>query len=109
MEGGGQVDVMCTDFEKAFDCVDHVILLHKLQMLGMQGDLFRWIKSYRSNHSQAVVVGGIKSDFVVAPTGVPQGSQLGPLFYNSYISDITKSFKTAKCLMYADDKKSTSK
>ncbi|CAG9120906.1 unnamed protein product [Plutella xylostella] len=54
MERGGQVDVIYTDFEKAFDRVDHAILLQKLQQLGIHGDLLRWVKSYLSNRSQAV-------------------------------------------------------
>ena len=105
MDRGGQVDVIYTDFEKAFDRVDHVILLRKLQDLGIHGDLLRWIESYLSNRSQAVVVGGYRSDFINVPTGVPQGSHLGPLFYNTYIYDITKSIEHAQCLLYADDKK----
>ncbi|XP_028170917.1 inositol 1,4,5-trisphosphate receptor-like [Ostrinia furnacalis] len=51
MEGGGQVDVIYTDFEKAFDRVDHVILLHKLESLGIHGDLLRWIASTRTSYT----------------------------------------------------------
>lgn len=105
MEGGGQVDVIYTDFEKAFDRVDHIILLTKLETLGIHGDLLRWVKSYLSNRSQAVVVGGFKSDYIKIPSGIPQGSHLGPLFYNAYIFDINKCFKSCSHLLYADDKK----
>lgn len=105
MEGGGQVDVVYTDFEKAFDRVDHDILLAKLNSLGIHGDLLRWVNSYLSNRSQAVVLGGYKSDYITVPSGVPQGSHLGPLFYNAYIYDIHKCFKNSKHLLYADDKK----
>jgi hypothetical protein len=105
MEGGKQVDVVYTDFEKAFDRVDHVILLRKLQQLGIHGDLLRWIESYLQNRSQAVVVGGYRSDFINVPTGIPQGSHLGPLLYNAYIYDIATCFTYARHLMYADDKK----
>lgn len=105
MEGGGQVDVVYTDFEKAFDRVDHVILLQKLESLGIHGDLLRWITSYLSNRSQAVVLGGYRSDFITVPSGVPQGSHLGPLFYNAYIFDINSCFGSANHLLYADDKK----
>lgn len=105
IENGGQVDVIYTDFEKAFDRVDHVILLTKLQELGIHGDLLRWIESYLTNRSQAVVIGGFRSDFIAIPTGVPQGSHLGPLFYNAYIYDISVSIKYSNHLMYADDKK----
>lgn len=105
MEGGGQVDVIYTDFEKAFDRVDHSILIRKLNSLGIHGDLLRWITSYLSNRSQAVILGGYCSDFVSVPSGVPQGSHLGPLFYNAYIFDINDCFSNAKHLLYADDKK----
>ncbi|KAG7295266.1 hypothetical protein JYU34_022268 [Plutella xylostella] len=105
MDHGGQVDVIYTDFEKAFDRVDHTILLHKLRMLGIHGDLLRWVKSYLTNRSQAVVLGGFRSNFVDIPSGVPQGSHLGPLFYNVYLFDIYTAFTYSKHLMYADDKK----
>lgn len=105
MEKGGQVDVVYTDFEKAFDRVDHIILLAKLQALGIRGNLFRWVQSYLSNRSQAVVLGGFKSDFISIPSGVPQGSHLGPLFYNVYIHDINSCFQNSHHLLYADDKK----
>lgn len=105
MENGGQVDVIYTDFEKAFDRVDHVILLNKLQILGIHGDLLRWTESYLSNRSQAVVMGGYRSDFITVPTGVPQGSHLGPLFYNAYLYDIGSCLSGSNYLMYADDKK----
>lgn len=105
MEGGGQVDVVYTDFEKAFDRVDHIILLAKLDRLGIHGDLLRWVKSYLTNRAQAVVIGGFRSDFVDVPSGIPQGSHLGPLLYNAYIFDIYKCFTSSFHLLYADDKK----
>lgn len=105
MEGGGQVDVIYTDFEKAFDRVDHDILLYKLQALGIHGDLLRWVRSYLSNRSQAVVIAGYKSDYISVPSGVPQGSHLGTLFYNAYIFDIAVCLRVSKHIMYADDKK----
>jgi hypothetical protein len=105
MEGGGQVDVIYTDFEKAFDRVDHAILLLKLQVLGIHGDLLRWVESYLINRSQAVVLGGYKSDYIEITSGVPQGSHLGPLFYNAYIFDIANCINNANYLLYADDKK----
>lgn len=105
MEGGFQVDVIYTDFEKAFDRVDHNILLRKLQELGICGDLLRWMESYLRNRSQAVVVGGHRSDFMDVPSGVPQGSILAPLLYAAYLYDVGKCFQNANYLMYADDTK----
>ncbi|CAH2107680.1 unnamed protein product [Euphydryas editha] len=105
MEGRGQVDVIYTDFEKAFDRVDHDILLLKLEYLGIHGDLLRWVRSYLTNRSQAVVLGGYRSDYAHVPSGVPRGSHLGPLFYNAYIFDIHTCFSNANHILYADDKK----
>ncbi|KAG6464267.1 hypothetical protein O3G_MSEX014401 [Manduca sexta] len=105
MENGGQIDVVYTDIEKAFDRVDHNILLRKLEYLGIHGDLLRWVRSYLTNRSQAVVLGGYRSNFVTISSGVPQGSHLGPLFYNAYLFDIHSVFKNARYILYADDKK----
>lgn len=105
MDDGYQIDVIYTDFEKAFDRVDHIILLRKLQELGIRGNLLRWMESYLRNRSQAVVVAGHRSDFVSVPSGIPQGSILGPLLYASYLYDISSCFRFAKFLMYADDTK----
>lgn len=105
MDKRKQVDVIYTDFEKAFDRVDHVILLRKLYRLGLRGDLFRWVTSYISMRQQAVVVGGHKSDFISIPSGVPQGSILAPLLYGVYLYDIYTVFQSSRFLLYADDKK----
>lgn len=105
MEKGRQVDVVYTDFEKAFDRVDHAILIQKLEKLGISGNLLRWTESYLSNRSQMVVVGGYKSNYVTIPSGVPQGSLLGPLLYNSYLYDVYTCIKHSRFLMYADDTK----
>lgn len=100
-----QVDVVYTDFEKAFDRVDHVILLRKLQKLGIHGNLLRWVQSYISNRTQAVTISGLRSNFICIPSGVPQGSLLGPLLYIAFIYDIGVCLQHAKHLLYADDKK----
>ena len=105
MQKHGQVDVVYTDFEKAFDRVDHVILLKKLEHIGICGDLLRWVASYLRNRSQSVTVGGYRSDLTSISSGIPQGSLLGPLFYNAYLFDIHTCFKNSHFLMYADDTK----
>jgi hypothetical protein len=105
IDGGGQVDVIYTDFEKAFDRVDHIILLRKIYKLGIRGNLLRWVESYLRNRSQAVAISGHCSDYTVIPSGVPQGSILGPLLYAAYLYDVGKCFKYANYLMYADDTK----
>lgn len=105
MENRCQVDVIYTDFEKAFDRVDHVILLRKLLCLGIRGNLYRWVCSYLANRTQAVRLGNYISGLVQITSGVPQGSHLGPLFYNAYLYDIYKVIHNSNYLMYADDTK----
>lgn len=105
LDNNCQVDAVYTDFAKAFDKVSHERLLLKLWHFGIHGDLFRWIKSYIENRSQAVAVGGYTSQFRSVTSGVPQGSHLGPLLFILYINDITECIKNSNMLLYADDAK----
>lgn len=72
---------------------------------GVHGNLLRWIDSYIRNRSQAVCLKGYRSDFLNVPSGVPQGSHLGPLLFSIYINDIGDSLNYANHLLYADDTK----
>lgn len=100
-----QTDAVYTDFRKAFDRVDHAILLSKLAYNGIRGNLLRWFSSYINNRSQKVVINGYHSATITATSGVPQGSILGPLLFNLYINDIGKCFVNSYFLLYADDLK----
>lgn len=100
---GGQVDTIYTDFAKAFDKVDHGILLSKLFSFGIHGNEVKWFSSYLSNRTQFVVIGGSKSDGVVPTSGVPQGSILGPLLFIIFINDLLSSLQSSSG--FADDLK----
>ena len=100
-----QVDVIYTDFQKAFDEVDHEILLRKLDSLGYSEALLELFKSYLKDRRQYVVYKGKSSDFFGCPSGVPQGSNLGPYLFMLYISDIHSAINNSSCLLYADDLK----
>lgn len=105
MDKGFQVDAIYTDYSKAFDRIDHNILLKKLLNLGISGDLYRWFTSYVLNRTQAVVLGGYTSSWMIIPSGVPQGSLLGPLLFVVFINDIGACFKYCDFQLFADDMK----
>lgn len=105
MDVGFQIDAVYTDFKKAFDRVDHEILLNKIAYNGIRGNLLRWFCSYVSNRNQIVVCNGYQSDAFLASSGVPQGSILEPLMYLIYINDISSCFVHSNFLLFADDLK----
>lgn len=105
MSEPSQVDVIYTDYMKAFDRIDHIILLRKLQSAGIRGNLFRWFSSYILNRNQTVALNGYASSNMPIPSGIPQGSLLGPLLFVIFINDITKCFTYSKILLFADDLK----
>ena len=68
------------DISKAFDCVDHEILQHKLQHYGIRGKVCKWFESFLTNRTHYVEINGIRSDSYTPDLGVPQGSVLGPYY-----------------------------
>ena len=91
------------DFKKAFDCVQHEILLRKLSTLNLNGDSLQWVKDYLRNRSQTTLANGVKSESLQIKQGVPQGSTLGPLFYILYANDLANTIRESKSIFYADD------
>ena len=91
------------DLKKAFDTLDHNILLEKLQYYGIKNVYHKWFTSYLSNRKQCTIINNSVSDFSNLITGVPQGSTLGPLLFLLYINDIVESSKILKFTLFADD------
>lgn len=103
--------VFC-DLSKAFDCVCHSILLHKLEHYGIRGLPLEWFKSYLENRTQVVEINHyddnknltkIQSDIEVVKQGVPQGSILGPILFLLYINDLPYNIPNAEFVQFADD------
>ena len=91
------------DYSKAFDRVNHNILLAKMESLGISNSAIHWFTSYLSNRTQRVVVDSDSSSWITLANGVPQGSILGPLLFTILVSDIHKYISSGKHHMYADD------
>ena len=98
------IDIAFLDFSKAFDKVSHRRLVSKLELLGINGNLLRWISAFLSNREQRVVLGGYTSSWIPVRSGVPQGSVLGPTLFIAFINDLPLVIKNL-CKLYADDLK----
>ena len=95
--------VIYMDLSKAFDTLDHTILLKKLEYYGVNGTELQWFKNYISNRKQYVEIAGHQSSLANITTGVPQGSILGPLLFLIYMNDIPFSSKHFDFILFADD------
>ena len=91
------------DFSKAFDCLDHRILLSKMEGLGIRGNALKLMKSYITNRKQYVFYNNEYSNPITPQYGTPQGSILGPLIFLIYVNDIVNAARVLSLALYADD------
>ena len=103
LEDGLNIDSIYLDFAKAFDKVDHKIVLQKLSALGVRGKLLSWIQSFLISRTQRVMVNGILSNPAPVISGVPQGSVIGPLLFLVLLSDIDIDTVSSFLSSFADD------
>ena len=103
LENGEFVVGVFLDFSKAFDTVNHDILLQKLHHYGIRGSAMEWFQSYLNDRNQYVTYNGTESSKRAIKCGVPQGSILGPLLFLIYINYLSKLCNYMMPLLFADD------
>jgi hypothetical protein len=106
LENGGQIDVIYTDFEKAFDKVPHRRLISKMYSYGINKDIIGWVEAFLTGRRQRIRINGKLSRWRNISSGIPQGSILGPILFIIYINGLVeKCVEGSEIYLYADDAK----
>ena len=100
MSGGNSVDMVYLDFAKAFDKVDHGVLLHKIKTLRITGRLGVWLYHFLTDRTHFVRLQGGASPVL---SGVPQGTVLGPLLFIIQMGDINRGISSSSIVSFTDD------
>ena len=103
IDKGEYIGVIMLDLQKAFDTVNHAILIQKLCNYGLNVNVINWFESYLKDRSHVTTINGIKSNVQISTCGIPQGSILGPLLFILYINDLPEHVSNVQVSMYADD------
>jgi len=103
LDMGLKVGVLFIDFRKAFDTVNHSVLLEKLKAIGISGDLLSWIDDYMSAHKQFVQISGYQCESKTITYGVSQGSISGPKLFSIFVNDLPEAITSGDLFMFADD------
>ena len=103
LDQGEDAAALITDLSKAFDCIDHDLLIAKLHAYGFRYNSLKYAYSYITEREQRVKINSTYSNWSKIPSGVPQGSILGPLLFNIYLCDLFLICEDIDYANYADD------